>query len=148
MAWNHSEKVVSGSFWYKKTKSYLFEANYKGHFYFKWCFPGGSEVKASACNAGDLGSIPESGRSLGEGNGYPLQCSCQKSSMDRGAWWATVHGVTVRHNWAINTFHFHLTHQLIDRARSFLCSEHQGTNKHLQTRLSFFPISIYSKINT
>ena len=35
MAWNHSEKVVSGSFWYKKTKSYLFEANYKGHFYFK-----------------------------------------------------------------------------------------------------------------
>ena len=55
--------------------------------------PGGSEVKASDCNAGDLGSIPASGRSLGEGNGNPLQYSCLKNPMDRGAWWATVHGV-------------------------------------------------------
>ena len=43
---------------------------------------------------GDLGSIPELGRSLGEGNGYPLQYSCLENSMDRGAWQATVHGVT------------------------------------------------------
>ena len=57
-------------------------------------FPGGSEVKASACNAGDLGSIPGSGRSPGEGNGNPLQYSCLGNPMDRGAWWATVNGVT------------------------------------------------------
>ena len=56
-------------------------------------FPGGSEVKASACNAGDLGSIPGSGRSPGEGNGNPLQDSCLENPMDGGAWWATVHGV-------------------------------------------------------
>ena len=56
-------------------------------------FPGGSEVKASACKAGDPGSFPGSGRSPGEGNGNPLQYSCLKNSMDVGAWWATVHGV-------------------------------------------------------
>ena len=55
---------------------------------------GGSEDKASACNAGDLGSIPGLGRSPGEGNGNPLQYSCLENPMDRGAWWATVHGVT------------------------------------------------------
>ena len=54
----------------------------------------GSEVKASACNAEDLGSIPGSGRSPGEGNGNPLQYSCLENPMDGGAWWATVHGVT------------------------------------------------------
>ena len=59
----------------------------------KWGFPGGSEGKASACNAGDRGSIPESGRSPGEGNGTPLQYSCLENPMDGGAWWATVHGV-------------------------------------------------------
>ena len=56
-------------------------------------FPGGSDGKESACNAGDLGLIPSSGRSPGEGNDYPLQYSCLENSMDRGAWWATVHGV-------------------------------------------------------
>ena len=56
-------------------------------------FPGGSEVKASACNAGDLGSIPVSGRSPGEGNVSPLQYSCLENPMDEGAWQATVHGV-------------------------------------------------------
>ena len=56
-------------------------------------FPGGSEVKASACNAGDLGLIPGLGRSPGEGNGNPLQYSCLENPMDRGAWWATVYGV-------------------------------------------------------
>ena len=62
-------------------------------------FPGGSEVKASACNVGDLGSIPGSGRVPGEGNGNPLEYSCLENPMDGGAWWATVHGVTrVRHN--------------------------------------------------
>ena len=56
-------------------------------------FPGGSEVKASASNVGDPDSIPGSGRSLGEGNGNPLQYSCLENPMDRGAWWAIVHGV-------------------------------------------------------
>ena len=49
-------------------------------------FPGGSEVKASACNAGDPGSIPGSGRSPGEGNGNPLQYSCLENPMEEGAW--------------------------------------------------------------
>ena len=53
----------------------------------------GSEVKASACNAGHLGSIPGSGRFTGEGNGNPLQYSCLENPMVGGAWWATVHGV-------------------------------------------------------
>ena len=51
-------------------------------------------VKASAYNVVDLGSTPGSGRSPGEGNGNPLQYSCLENHMDRGAWWATVHGVT------------------------------------------------------
>ena len=56
--------------------------------------PYGSDGKESACDAGDLGSIPGSGRSPGEGNGNPLQYSCLENPMDREAWWATVHGVT------------------------------------------------------
>ena len=56
-------------------------------------FPGGSEVKASASNAGGPGSIPGSGRSSGEGNDNPFQYSCLENPMDGGAWWATVHGV-------------------------------------------------------
>ena len=60
---------------------------------FKVRFTGGSEVKASASNAGDLGSIPGSGRSSGEGNGNPLQYSCLESPLDGGVWQATVHGV-------------------------------------------------------
>ena len=56
-------------------------------------FPGGSGGKESTCNAGDLGSIPGSGRSSGDGNGYPLQYSCLENPMDREAWWATIHRV-------------------------------------------------------
>ena len=55
-------------------------------------FPGGSDGKASACNAGDLGLIPGLGRSSGKGNGNPLQYSCLENPMDREAWRATVHG--------------------------------------------------------
>ena len=51
-------------------------------------------VKASACNVGDLGLIPGSGRSPGEGNGNLLQYSCLENPVDGGAWWAAVHGVT------------------------------------------------------
>ena len=57
-------------------------------------FPSGSENKASACNAGDPGSIPGLGRCPREANGNPLQYSCLENPMDRGAWWATVHGVS------------------------------------------------------
>ena len=59
-----------------------------GHFSSLICadFPGGSDGKASACNAGDPGSIPGLGRSPGEGNGTPLQYSCLENPMDGGAW--------------------------------------------------------------
>ena len=57
-------------------------------------FPYSSVGKESACNAGDLGSVPAFGRSPGEGNGNPLQYSCLENPMDRGAWRATVYGVT------------------------------------------------------
>ena len=56
-------------------------------------FHGGLDSKESACNAGDLGSIPGLGRSPGEGNGNPLQYSCLENPMVRGAWWAIVYGV-------------------------------------------------------
>ena len=56
-------------------------------------FPGGSVVKKPPTNAGDMGLIPESGRSPGEGNGNPLQNSCLENSMNRGVWWATVNWV-------------------------------------------------------
>ena len=62
----------------------------------KWreVFPGSSVVKNSPTNAGDIGLFPGSERSPGEGNSYPLQYSWRENSMDRGAWWVTVHGVT------------------------------------------------------
>ena len=57
-------------------------------------FPGGLVVKSLPASEGDTGSIPGLGRSPGAGSGNPLQYSCLENSMDRGAWWATVHGVT------------------------------------------------------
>ena len=80
-----------------KDKMLLYERNATSLMYalFSMDFPGGSEIKASACNAGDLGLIPGLGRSPGKGNGNgnPLQYSCLENPMDRGAWRATVHGV-------------------------------------------------------
>ena len=68
-------------------------------FTFTLGFPHRSVGKEYACNAGDLGSIPGSVRSPGEGNGNPFQYSCLENPMDRGAWRATVHGVArVRHD--------------------------------------------------
>ena len=63
------------------------------------CFPGGSVMKNLPW---DLGSIPESGRPRGEGNGNPLQYSCLENPMDRRAFWAIVHGVTKRWTWLSN----------------------------------------------
>ena len=57
-------------------------------------FPGGSDGKEFTCNAGNLGSIPELGRFPRGGHGNPLQYPCLENPMDRGAWKATVHGVT------------------------------------------------------
>ena len=68
-------------------------------------FPGGSDGKESACNAGDLGLIPGSGKSPREGNGNPLQYSCLGNPMDRGAWWAAVHGVT-KSQTRLSNYHF------------------------------------------
>ena len=80
-------------------------------------FPGALGGKGSACNARDPSWIPGSGRSPGEGNGNPLQYSCLKNSMDRGAWWAIVHGITKSQIWLSNSrFHFspNLTEILLD----------------------------------
>ena len=72
------------------------------------CFPPSSVGKESACNAGDLGSIPGLERSPGEGNGNPLQYFCLKNSMDREARQATVHGITkIGHNCATSFFYIH-----------------------------------------
>ena len=65
-------------------------------------FPSGSDGKESDWSAGDLGLIPGSGRSPGEGNGNPLQYSCLENPMDGGAWWATIHGVTKSQTWMSN----------------------------------------------
>ena len=62
--------------------------------------PGGWVVKNLPANVGHTGSIPESGRSPGGGNGNPFQYSCLENSMDRGAWQATVHEVRIRRDWA------------------------------------------------
>ena len=64
----------------------------------------GSAGKESSCNVGDLVSIPGLGRSPGEGNGNPLQYSCLENPMDRGAWWATVHGVANTSEWLTLSF--------------------------------------------
>ena len=61
-------------------------------------FPGGSDSEEAACSAGDMRSIPGSGISPGEGSDNPLQYSCLKNSVDRGAWWATLHGMAKSRN--------------------------------------------------
>ena len=74
------------------------------YFFFGCTSPDRSDGKESTWNAEDPGSIPGSGRSPGEGNGNPLQCSCLENSTDRGPSWATVHGVT--NSWTrLSNFH-------------------------------------------
>ena len=75
--------------------------------------PGGSDGKESACRAGDLGSVPKSGRSPREGNGYPLQYFYLENSINRGAWQAAVHGVTESQT-QLNDLHFHLSLKVAD----------------------------------
>ena len=69
--------------------------------------PCGSDFKESDCNSGDMGLIPGSRRSPGEGNGNPLQYSCLENPMDRGTWWATIHGVTKSRDDLANNTHTH-----------------------------------------
>ena len=68
-------------------------------FLFPYSLAGGLLVKNPPANAGDRGSMPGSGRSPGGRNSYPLQSSCLENPMDRGAWWATVHGVAKSQKW-------------------------------------------------
>ena len=72
---------------------YLDYSRFVVYFEIREGFPGGSDGEESACNAGDQGSIPWSGMSLGGGHGNPLQYSCLENPTGRGAWWAGVHGV-------------------------------------------------------
>ena len=71
---------------------------------------GGKESAASSGDARDKGSVPGSGRSPGEGNGNPVQYSCLENPIDRGAWWATVHGVAKSQTGLrdTNTFTIHI----------------------------------------
>ena len=69
-------------------------------------FPGGSDGKESACNAGDLGLIPGLGRFPGEGEGYSLQYSYLENSMDRGVWKAIVQGVAKSQTWLSDSITF------------------------------------------
>ena len=87
----HQSRVIAAKCWspmceFRKSKT-------NSEIYLAPGFSAGSDVKASAFNVGDLGSIPGSGWSAGKGNGNPLQYSCLENRMDGGAWWATVHGV-------------------------------------------------------
>ena len=85
-------EYILGEHWPPNQLQYLLIGQKHVH----WCISP-RDLDESACNERDLGSIPGSGRSLEEGNSYPLQYSCLENSMDRGAWWAIVHGVTESH---------------------------------------------------
>ena len=116
-------------------------------------FPCSSVGKEPACNAGDLGLIPGSGRSPAEGNGNPLQYSCLENPMDRGAWQATVHGVTrVGHDlvtkqplyiWHFFQFSSHLAH-----GRLKICSVFYPVLLFFICNSFFFPLSFLSAIDT
>ena len=95
-------------------------------------FPGGSEVKGSAYNAGDLSSIPGSRRCPGEENGNPLQYSYLENPMDGGAWWAAVHEVAKSRTRLNNfpfTFHFHALEKEMATHSSVLAWRIPGTGE-------------------
>ena len=95
-------------------------------------FPCGSACKESACNVGVLGSIPASGRSSIEGNGYLFQYSYLEKPMDRGAWWAAVHGVVKSWTQLSDfpfTFHFHASEKEMATHSSVLAWRIAGTEE-------------------
>ena len=102
MRWMNLEPLMQSEVSQKEKNKYCILTHIDG-------FPGGSEVKSSVCNAGDLGSIPGSGRSPGEGNGNPLQYSCLENPRDGGASQATVHGVA-KSQTQLRDFTFLYTH--------------------------------------
>ena len=106
---------------------------------FIWASLVAQGLKASACNAGNLGSIPGSGRSPGEGNSNPLQYSCLENPMDRGAWRATVHGVTKSWTWLMQlsmhvwtvTWKALLSSTIFQNLLKFMSTETVVLSKHL-----------------
>ena len=120
-------------------------------------FPGGSDVKASACNAGDPGSIPRSERSPGEGNGNPLQYSCLKNSMDRGAWEATYSPPGRRESDKTEQLHFHLLYYgwfpmwkqtfliFSHNFKRSICKYYQENKLHLPFRYFLFKFKLYEQ---
>ena len=89
-------------------------------------FPGGSDGKASVYNAGDPGSIPGLGRSLGERNGNPLQDYCLENPMDRGAWQATVHGVVKSRTRQSDFTHYIRSRQKHVKVQEHMMIRHDG----------------------
>ena len=105
-------------------------------------FPSSSGGKASACNAGDPGLIPGSGRSPGEGNGNPLQYSCLENPIDRGAWRAIVHGVAKSWTLLSNTH----THTHTRTHTHTYTHTHVHTHTHTETKngqLSFQTFEVH-----
>ena len=96
------------------------------------CFPGGSDGKASACNMGDLGSIPGLGRSPGEGNGNPLQYSCLENPRDGGTWKATVHGVAKSQTWLSNFTSLHLMWRADSLEKTLMLGKTEGRRRGRQ----------------
>ena len=102
MKWDFAQSVfleISHSFlqsWFGTERCTPFTLHTKG----TQGVSGGASGKESTCKTGDMGPIPGSGRSSGGGHGNPLQYSCLENPMDRGAWWATVHGVTKSQEWS------------------------------------------------
>ena len=104
-------------------------------------------VKNLSANAEEVGSIPGLGRLAGEGNGYPLQYSCLENSMDRGAWWATVHGLLrVRNDWATNTIyplhHYNSLKWEFSKILRILKSFHFKGSKELTVHSCFFSANL------
>ena len=97
------EKLTSCD-WTRRSQVFLPKGSYR------WGFPGGSNGKEPACNVGDLGSVPERGRSPGEGHDNPLQYFRLENPRDRGAWWTTIHGATKSRTWLSNTHRHTRTH--------------------------------------